>query len=90
MLVDTWIAGCKVNCRPWIDHKTMIFNVQYYRPGQSLNKPPVWDRTVYIEDNDAGRRIIREFTDSLVTYISQMPDSRFDIGEGNKLVFKFS
>jgi len=68
----------------------MIFNVQYYRPGQSLNKPPVWDRTVYIENNDAGRRIIREFTDSLVTYISQMPDSRFDIGEGNKLVFKFS
>lgn len=90
MIYDTWIAGCKVRCEPWIDQKTMIFNVQYYRPGQSLSKPPVWDRTVFIVDNDAGQRIVREFAHSLVTYIFQMPSSQFDLGEGKKLLFDFS
>ena len=90
MCFDTWIAGCKVRYEPWIDSKTLIFNVQYYKPGQSLSKPPVWDRTVFIVDNDAGRRVIREFTHSLVTYISQMADSQFDLGEGKRLRFDFS
>ncbi len=67
-----------------------IFNVQYYKPGQSLSRPPVWDRTVFIVDNEASRRIIREFAHSLVTYISQMPDSQFDLGEGKRLQFEFS
>lgn len=89
MNIDTWIAGCKVRSFPWIDHKTILFNVQYYAPGQSLSKPPVWDRTVYIVDNAARRRVICEFAHSLVTYISTLPASRFELEDGKRLLFDF-
>lgn len=58
MEIDSWIGGCKVRIFPWIDGETIYCNVQYYRPGQSLSQPPVWDKTVYVKDNDAGRRVV--------------------------------
>lgn len=72
MEIDKWISGYKVRSFPWIDGKRIYFNVQYYKPGQSIEKPPVWDKTVYITDNTAGKRIVNEFTDSLVNYIASM------------------
>jgi len=70
--LDKWIGSCKVRSFPWIDGKRIYFNVQYYAPGQSIEKPPVWDKTVYITDNIAGRRLVYDFTDSLVNHISGM------------------
>ncbi len=55
MEIDKWISGYKVRSFPWIDGKRIYFNVQYYAPGQSVEKPSVWDKTVYITDNNAGR-----------------------------------
>ena len=72
MEFDKWIGSCKIRSIPWIDGKRIYFNVQYYAPGQSIEKPPVWDKTVYITDNIAGRRLVHEFTDSLVNYIVGM------------------
>jgi len=72
MELDKWIGSCKIRSIPWIDGKRIYFNVQYYAPGQSIEKPPVWDKTVYITDNIAGRRLVHEFTDSLVNYIVGM------------------
>jgi len=72
MELDKWICSCKIRSIPWIDGKRIYFNVQYYAPGQSIEKPPVWDKTVYITDNIAGRRLVHEFTDSLVNYIVGM------------------
>lgn len=89
MNIDTWIDGCKVRSFPWVDGKTIFFNVQYYVPGQSLSEPPVWDRTVYIVDNAEGRRAVREFTHTLVTHISTLPDSKFKLGNGKRLIFDF-
>ncbi|MCI9431279.1 MAG: hypothetical protein HFF70_02475 [Oscillospiraceae bacterium] len=89
MEIDTWINGCKVRGFPWVDGQNIYFHVEYYKPGQSLSKPPVWERTVYIVDNAAGRRAVGEFTHSLVQYISMMPASRFDLSEGHRLLVEF-
>lgn len=72
MEIDKWIRAYKVRSFPWIDGKRIYFNVQYFKAGQSISKPPVWDKTVYITDNEAGRRIVKEFTDSLLEYVVQM------------------
>ncbi len=72
MEIDKWVAGYKVRAFPWIDGKRIYFNVQYYAPGQSIAKPPAWDKTVFITDNAAGQRLVNEFTHSLVEHIAQM------------------
>jgi hypothetical protein len=72
MNIDTWISGYKVRAFPWIDGKRIYFNVQYFKPGQSIEKPPAWDKTVYIINNVAGQRLVNEFTHSLVEHIAKM------------------
>ena len=72
MELDKWIGSYKVRSFPWIDGKRIYFNVQYYASGQSIEQSPVWDKTVYITDNIAGRRLIYDFTDSLVNHIAGM------------------
>ena len=78
MEINTWIDGCKVRACPWIDGKRIYFNVRYYRPGQSIERPPAWDKTVYITDNEAGRNLVFNLTDSLVRHIESMriPDGK--------------
>ena len=70
--IDDWIEGYKVRAFHWIDGKRIYFNVQYFAPGQSIEKPPVWDKTVYITDNAAGQRLVCEFTHSLTETVAQM------------------
>jgi len=70
--IDKWVSGCKVRSFPWIDGKRIYFNVQYYASGQSIERPPVWDKTVYITDNEAGQRLVFEFTASLVEHVIRM------------------
>jgi hypothetical protein len=72
MELDKWIGAYKIRSFPWIDGKRIYFNVQYYKSGQSISRPPVWDKTVYITDNEAGRKLVYEFTDSLVNHVAQM------------------
>jgi hypothetical protein len=72
MEIDRWIAGYKVRAFPWIDGKRIYFNVQYYMPGQSTAKPPAWDKTVYITDNAAGRRLVQDFTNTLTEHVARM------------------
>lgn len=69
MRIDKWIGSCKVEIFPWIDGKLIYCNVRYYKPGASVEQAPVWDKTVYITNNDAGRNFAFEFTNTLVDYI---------------------
>ena len=69
---DMWIGSYKVRIFPWIDGKRIYCNVQYFKPGASLEKPPVWDKSVYITDNENGRDLAYNFTDTLVNHIAQM------------------
>lgn len=77
MEIDKWMGSYKVRSFPWIDNKRIYFNVQYYAPGQSIEKPPVWDKTVYITDNAAGQRLLNDYLDSLIEHIAKtkIPDN---------------
>lgn len=72
MEIDKFIRGYKIRSFPWIDGKRIYFNVQYYAPGQSIEQPPVWDKTVYITDNEAGQNFVYNFTDTLTEYVSRL------------------
>ena len=72
MEIDKWIDGYKVRSFPWIDRKNIYVNVQYYKPGSSLNQPPAMDKSVLIADNITGRKLVYEFTSTLVQYISML------------------
>lgn len=79
MELDKWIGSYKVRSFPWIDGKRIYFSVQYYASGQLTEKPPVWDKTVYITDNIAGRRLVYDFTDSLVNHTACMQSAENEI-----------
>lgn len=81
MEIDAWIGGYKVRSFPWIDGKTIYFNVQYYRPGQSLSQPPVWSKTVYITNDVAGRDMVENLAASLTEHVANM-----EIPVGRKIV----
>ena len=81
MEIDAWVSGYKVRSFPWIDGKTIYFNVQYYRPGQSLSQPPVWSKTVYITNDVAGRDMVENLAASLTEHITNM-----EIPVGRKIV----
>lgn len=80
MNIDKWIGSYKVEAFNWIDGKRICFNVQYFAPGQSIHKPPVWDKTVYITDNETGRHLVNDLTHSLVEHVAKM-----QIAEGKEV-----
>lgn len=72
MKIDRWVGAYKVYACSWIDSKEIYFNVQYYASGQSLAQPPIWEKTVYITNDDAGQQLVSGFTDSLTEYVANM------------------
>ena len=70
--IYTWVSGYKVRAFNWIDGKRIYFNVQYYQSGQSIERPPVWDKTVYITENDNGYKLINDFIYTLVEHVANM------------------
>lgn len=70
MEIDGWYGGYKVRSFPWVDGKTIYFNVQCFAPGQSVSQPPAWDKTVYVTDDEAGRRLVSQFTESLAQHVA--------------------
>lgn len=84
MNYDGWIEGYKVRIMPWIDGKTIYCNVQYFLPGQSLSKPPAWDKSVYITDNEKARNVLKDYIHTLVNYVASI-----DIQSGQKVILAF-
>lgn len=72
MNLDRWVGPYKVRAFPWINPEKIYCNVQYYAEGQSIERPPVWEKTVCITNDDAGRRLILEFTHSFVEHVARM------------------
>jgi hypothetical protein len=72
MEIDKWFGGYKVRSFPWIDGKRIYFNVAYYLSGQSVEQLPTWDKTVYITDDIKGKRLVYEFTDTLIDYVKSI------------------
>lgn len=69
MELNKWVGACKVRAFPWIDKQHIYVNVQCFQSGKSLYQPPVFDRTVYIKNDEKGRDLVFEFTDTLVEAI---------------------
>ena len=72
MEIDKWINGYKVRAFPWVDGENIYFNVQYYRPGTSVNQPPAFDKSALIADTVDGRRLAYEYTSTCVNYIASL------------------
>lgn len=72
MEIDKWVGSYKVRAFLWIDGNLIYFNVQYYSPDQSLEKPPAQDRTAYIKGDSAGHRLVFEFPHTLATYVAEL------------------
>lgn len=68
---ERWVDGYKVRVFPWIDGKHIYVNVQYFKAGSSLKKPPEMDKTAFITDNEKGRNIIQNYLSTLVNYIAR-------------------
>ena len=64
--VEKWVSGYKVTYFPWIDGKRIYLNIQYYKPGSSLYRPPAWELTVYLADNDESRDLLENYETSLI------------------------
>ena len=72
MEIDKWVSGYKVRSFPWVDEKRIYFNVQYFKPGSSLSRPPAFDKSVFITDNDAGRNLIENRIATLTEFVARM------------------
>lgn len=72
MEIDRWVGPYRVRAFPWIEKNLIYFNVRCYAPGQSLEKPPVLDQTVYITNDAAGHRLVFEFTHTLAAYVGEL------------------
>lgn len=71
MYFEGFIDGYLVHIEEWYDG-TIYFNVRYFKPGQSMSQPPVFDKSVYITDNDKGRYMVKNFKSSLAQFVARM------------------
>ena len=72
MEIDRWVGPYKVRAFPWTEKNLIYFNVRCYAPGQSMEKPPVLDQTVYITNDAVGHRLVFEFTHTLAAYVEEL------------------
>ena len=75
IMLDKWIGGCKVEVHDWIDEKHIYVNVRYFLSGSSINRP-AWDKSVLVTDTPKGRRFVFDYTETLVTGVSRMPERK--------------
>ena len=82
MDIDTWVNGYRVRSFPWVDGKSIYMSVSYYKPGQSLSLPPVWEKVAYITDNELGRHAVKDYLHTVVSFIAGLkipPNGRAEI-----------
>lgn len=81
---NEFIEGCRTTIFPWIDGKTIYCNIECMMSGQSIEKPPVWEKTVYITDNEKGRDAVENRIHTLVRAIAENINT--DLPDGYKVV----
>ena len=80
---EKWVDGYKVRVMRWIDGKHIYINVQYFKPGASLQKPPAMEQTAFIVDDEKGRNMVQNYLSTLVNYIA-----RAEVKPGNKMYIR--
>lgn len=77
MRIDTWTSGYKVEACDWYDGKHIYFDVQSFKPGASISRPPDLERSILIDKSEMHK--IEQFTDSIARAI---------MGDSEKLMGK--
>lgn len=70
--IDDWIGGYKVRAFLWPTSNHIYVNVRYFAPGKSLPRPPVFDKSVFIENTPKGERLVFDFTHTLVEFVARL------------------
>lgn len=61
---EKWHGCTKVTAFDWIDGENVYINIQYYRPGSNICKPPAWEKSFLIPGEMA--QTVRNYMDSVV------------------------
>ena len=68
MDIDTWVGNCKVRVME-LDDSSYFLHLQYYNSGQSLVKPPSWERTYFIKKTENAEWFIKNRLNSIVSHL---------------------
>ena len=71
MYFEGFVDGYLVHIEEWYDGK-IYFNVRYFKSGQSMSQPPIFDKSIYITNNDKGRFIVENYKSTLANYVARM------------------
>ena len=82
MYYEGFIDGYLVHVEEWYDN-TIYFNVRYFNSGQSIHSEPVFDKAVYITNNEKGRNMVSNYKSTLVNYVARLDT------EDKKIVLTF-
>lgn len=74
MNIERWTSGYKATAQDWYDHKNIWFEVEYYKPGQSLSAPPVWSKSFLLPIENA--QTVQSYFDSVTNALARETDER--------------
>lgn len=74
MRIEKWIAGYKVDFSEWIVTGQYLLNIQYFRPGTSIMRPP--DREVSHLLMIAEPERISDYLHSMVEHFAMQEERR--------------
>lgn len=69
-MIEKWLENAKIEIFESPDSEWLHVTISQYSGGQSIERPPLWERTVYIKKNTEGRDFVFEYTDSLLHYVA--------------------
>ena len=69
-MIEKWIENAKIEIFEIPDSEWLCVTISQYSGGQSIEKPPLWERTVYIKKDAEGKRFVFEYTNTLLHYVA--------------------
>lgn len=72
MNIERWINRYKVTAIDWYDGENIYFEIEYYRPGQSLGKSPIWSKSFLIPNCEEQK--IHDHFDSVAVNLATITD----------------
>lgn len=74
MYIDKWVNGYKVSASDWYDGNHIYFNISYYRPGASIARPPVWEKSFLISKADENK--VKMYLDSVTNHFAAVTEEK--------------
>ena len=74
MTIERWISGIKATATDWYDKRNLYFEVECYRPGQSMSQPPAWSKAFLLPIENWPT--VQNFFDSVTNALAMENDTR--------------